>query len=254
MRIERGDRDARLGDAGALRIMRSTSSIASVMLSGIDAVERLAQRLMPGDARHPLAVEHVHLGEIGLVAEQDREHLVLVGELPAAVVHARALLSGAKVMPSISPALEKSIARASVSPVSRPDSALALPSGILLGIGVAEVHELHRAAAPICRLRRGNPLDLQLHAGMFHAHVEHAGIADHDEARDVGEAVVGEDARDLFGADAGAVAGGQRDDGQFIGAGSHIESLGSLLRLLDLRGGLSPVLAIEFAVPFRDHN
>ena len=90
MRIERRDRDARLGDARlAHHAIDQLDRIGDAVR--IDAVERLAQRLMPGDARHPLPVEHVHLGEIGLVAEQAREHLVLVGEFPAAVEH-RALV------------------------------------------------------------------------------------------------------------------------------------------------------------------
>ncbi|MGY4356796.1 hypothetical protein ACVW0J_003289 [Bradyrhizobium sp. i1.7.7] len=43
---------------------------------------------------------------------------------------------------------------------------------------------------------------------MRHAHLEHAGIADDDETGRIREPVIGQNARDLFGADASAIAPG----------------------------------------------
>ena len=88
MRIEGGDGDARSGDAGPPHhAVGQDDRILDALRR--DLVERLAQRDMRGDARHPLVVEHVHLGEVALVVEEMGEHLVLVRVVPAAGMQGR---------------------------------------------------------------------------------------------------------------------------------------------------------------------
>jgi len=48
-------------------------------------------------------------------------------------------------------------------------------------------------------------------AGLSHAEVEHAGVADDNQPRNVGQAPVVQDPRRLLRPDAGAVAGHERD-------------------------------------------
>ena len=94
MWIEGIDGDARALDAGAAhhRIGQGDGFADTLRR---DLVEGFAQRDMAGHARHPLPVEHVHFAEVALVAKQVGEHLVLVGEAPAAVEH-RPLVQGSE--------------------------------------------------------------------------------------------------------------------------------------------------------------
>src|ERR1017187_7156339 len=106
-------------------------------------------------------------------------------------------------MASTSPALAKSMARDSVSPVSRPDSALALPIGNSAGSVLARSTS---CTAPLCQFTsRGDALAPQPHPGMGHAHLQHPRIADHDQMGDVGKVAVSQDPRRLLRPDSGAV-------------------------------------------------
>ncbi len=88
VRIERGDGDAGLGEAGvAQRRVREGERLVDPLRR--DLVERRAQRHVRGHARHPEIVENVHLAEEAAVARQVREHLVLVVEAPPAGVQRR---------------------------------------------------------------------------------------------------------------------------------------------------------------------
>ena len=85
MRIERRNGDPRRGNAGAAhRRIGEADHILDPLPA--DLLERAPQRDVRRDARHPQAVEHVHLAVESVVPRHLREHLVLVAEAEAARV------------------------------------------------------------------------------------------------------------------------------------------------------------------------
>jgi hypothetical protein len=91
------------------------------------------------------------------------------------------------------------------------------------GIDVAEIDQRHHAVLPYGARRRSDALDVELHAGMRHAHLEHARVPDHHQPRHLGEIAVGQDPCGLLRPDPGAIAGNEADDGEFFVTCAHVQ-------------------------------
>ena len=108
------------------------------------------------------------------------------------------------------------MARAKVSPVTRPDAALPTPGAWRAAIGVEKIDERNGAVSPIDAGRGRVAPVLQRNARLAHTHVEDAGIADHDNARYVVHAPIMENAGRLFRTNPGAIARRKGDDGSAL--------------------------------------
>ena len=146
-----------------------------------------------------------------------REHLVLVVELPAAGVQ-RGLVER-RESDAVEAPRERQVDHvrerlAGDASGLRRDRA----ARDRARIEIAQVDDRHLVARPVdvlgCAVRAPRELD----AGVARALLEHARVADHDEARGVGEAPVGEHARALLRADSG---GSRRASGRAAGVRSQ---------------------------------
>ena len=95
----------------------------------------------------------------------------------------------------------------------RPDSAEIAPRRNARRIAVGQIDDRHTVAHPVDLLGRRYDCTCEVDAGVARALLEHARIAHDQQARGVRQAAVGEHARALLGADAGAVAEHQAEQG-----------------------------------------
>ena len=119
-------------------------------------------------------------------------------------------------MASTWPAFAKSIARDSVSPVSRPELGVGPAEREQRGVRIGQIDQRYDTAAPGGLGGRGDALDLEPDARLRHTHLQHTGVSDHHQASNISEIAVGEDFGRLLRSDAGAIAGHQRDGGQNV--------------------------------------
>ena len=98
----------------------------------------------------------------------------------------------------------------------RPDIGRDRAAGNGAWIAVGQIDDCHAVAHLIDLLGGRHDFIGEIDIGVARALLEHASIAHHQQAGDVREAPVGEHARALFGADAGAVAEHQAEQGQRV--------------------------------------
>ncbi len=144
-----------------------------------------------------------------------REHLVLVVEFPAARVERRLVerrerdaveAPGERELDHVREGLAGDASRIRGDRAAR----------YRIGIEVGEVDQRHLLVGPVYLLGFGVGAQGELHAGILRAALEHARIADHDQARNIREPAVGQHARALLRADAGEVAEHESDEGRQI--------------------------------------
>jgi hypothetical protein len=209
MGVERRHRDARVLDTGiAQHFMHQGNGIGDRLRRNL--LDGLTERYVSSHAGHPLAVEHVHLGEVGLMFQQMGKHLVLVGKLPSTCKHRglverregdRIDMAFAGDLNGASQRVTRELARFRRGRTAREHGR----------INVAQIDQGDEVVDPIDLASGGDAAHVEFHTCILHAAFEHPGVAYQHDLRNIVHTTVREDTRALLGADARAVAHGQGD-------------------------------------------
>jgi len=152
-------------------------------------------------------------GEKAFVASEVRKHLMLVVEMPASGVQ-RSLVER-REYDAVEPVGKRELdhvrerCAANASRLGRYGAA-----SNAARVEIVQVDDWNLVARPIDVFGRAVRVPREGNASVAHALLEHASIADDQQARDVGRAPVRKDARALLGADAGRVAEHQAEHGK----------------------------------------
>ena len=204
VRVERRHCNPRFFDAGATH---GHLSECQRLFDALHAqlLERNFERDVRGHARHPQPVEHVHLTEESAMAREMREELVLVVEAPTTGVQGG--LVERREGDAFNTPCHREINHVSerfTGDATRGLRDLASPHAC--GIEIGEIKHGYLIARPVDGLGRRITSPVQLDVCVARAQFEHSRIAYDQQSRDIVQTTIGEDARALLGADAGAVA------------------------------------------------
>lgn len=145
-----------------------------------------------------------------VTAEQVREHLLLVGETPAAVIHG-ALVERRERDPVDVPLVRKPDRMSEGLPGQSAGFGGRRAAREISGVDIAEIDHRHGIARPVNPGGIGDAPPCEIDFGVPHVELQNAGIAhDHESRMRIHPPLV-EDPGDEFGADAGAVAEEERE-------------------------------------------